>query len=551
MAETNSASHARSIATDSLIALTLALTSFALVVAEIDTGGDYRSSPQGPGVTLDESFNVEQGVYLYHALRELGVSLFTPSGAAAVFDARVYLADHPPLGRIWIGTAHAVTRWCVPPMDADRLYVISAARTAPASAFAVLVGLVTFTGIRWYGRRAGWLAGPALLLMPRVFGHAHLASLETFIGLTYTAAVVCLAFFWRCGRLPTARASVLCGIVFGLALLSKIQAGLLPIPIGIWALWHFRHRALVPLVVWGTAGLLVFITLWPWIWLDPVEHLREYLGRTTNRVPLKTWYLGHSRADVDVAWHYPFVMFAATMPLGTLIAALTGLLSECRSGRRQPRERLLLLCGAFPLVVFSLPGVAAYDGVRLFLVVYPLWALLATRGWVMLFERFRAPVATSIVLVCLAPPAWGILTTSPLPLSWYSATVGGLRGAEVAGLEATYWGDSLTRDFWQQVPQDATVHVAPVLSPRYLDVLAEQLPVIRERRIRLVPFEYDYERQPGLVLLFCRKADVAALLQPPKGATRITEIRRSGIQLAVLYDTSQREDQGTSGSAGE
>ena len=43
----------------------------------------------------------------------------------------------------------------------------------------------------------------------------------------------------------------------------------------------------------------------------------------------------------------------------------------------------------FPLVLFSLPHISVYDGARLFLVVFPLWAIFIGRGGAIAFEKLR------------------------------------------------------------------------------------------------------------------------------------------------------------------
>ena len=53
-------------------------------------------------------------------------------------------------------------------------------------AFAALVGLVTLEAARRWGLASGLGAGLGLLLMPRMFAHAHLGALDTFVALTWT-----------------------------------------------------------------------------------------------------------------------------------------------------------------------------------------------------------------------------------------------------------------------------------------------------------------------------------------------------------------------------
>ena len=113
------------------------------------------------------------------ALYRQGWHFFDRPVVDAVFGDN---AEHPPLGRWLLGVASTMAQ----PAEIELLGVgpvgtyVVAARLAPALAFAILVGLVTHTAARRYGRGAGAVGGASLLAMPRVFAHAHLAALDTF-----------------------------------------------------------------------------------------------------------------------------------------------------------------------------------------------------------------------------------------------------------------------------------------------------------------------------------------------------------------------------------
>jgi hypothetical protein len=107
------------------------------------------------------------------------------------------------------------------------------------------------------------------------------------------------------------------------------------------------------------------------------------------------------------------------------------------------------------LALFS-TRVPVYDGERLFLIVFPLWALLAGLGFETAWRRAArwrwARVALGGVL---AAQAYGVVKLHPFELSYYNAFVDGLRGAERLGLELTYWGDTVDRPLL-----DALAHAA-------------------------------------------------------------------------------------------
>ncbi len=381
--------------------LLVAILAGAAIVVTLDSSGAVPWLGEGPGLTLDETFNVQMGIYHVRALQEYGLGILHPDSLREVFGDRAYNPDHPPLGRLLIGIAHELTYPLLRPDVPEGQVAVTCGRVASALVFAATILLIGTVTTRWYGRIAGLIAALSLLLMPRLFAHSHLAALETSLGLMYCATVLFVAARWRGTRIRE-RDAALAGVLLGLTLLTKIQGILLPIPIALWALWHWRGRAVLPLLIFGMTGVAVFFLGWPWLWLDPPAHLAEYLGRTTNRQVLYCWYMNHKWADVDVPWHYPVVMFAVTVPLGLNLLGVLGALRGWRSGfdlrcsnnmlpatrnqhadRRSPSSDpagFVLLNVVWPLVFFALPGITVYDGTRLFLMVFLLWGVLIGRG---------------------------------------------------------------------------------------------------------------------------------------------------------------------------
>src|SRR5262249_21143032 len=155
--------------------------------------------------------------------------------------------------------------------------------------------------------------------------------------LVWSATIFATAHFWSMGEKPSSRVAAWTGVLFGLALLTKIQAVLLPPLVVAWAIWHWRASAIKPLAIWLLVGGPVFCVGWSWLWLDLPHRLWEYFGRSTNRVELHCWYIGQKFADRDVPWHYPWVMFAVTMPVGLLAAGGYGLIKLRHDIKCSPR----------------------------------------------------------------------------------------------------------------------------------------------------------------------------------------------------------------------
>lgn len=546
-----------------------ALTLFAVLVT-LDPADCRPGMPEGPGITIDESFNVEMGVYLVEAFKSYGIAALHPTSLREIFAE--YNPDHPPLGRAWLGIFHAMTQ-AVAPADVEGPFATVSARVGSAFAFALTVLAVGWmTGAR-FGAIAGTLAATSLALMPRLFGHAHLASLETVTGLIWTLTVLATGLLWSREEGPTDRVAVGTGFLFGLALLTKIQAVVLPPLVVLWALSHWRKRAVRPLAIWGLVGGVVFIAGWPWLWIDLPGHLAEYFGRTTGRLSLNVWYFGERVADRDVAWHYPWLLFLVTVPPGLQLFAVAGILRFGKEFQRRPELTLLLGSVMAPLILFSMPGVAVYDGVRLFLVSFPGWAVFAGLGGALLYEWLatelallpKAGEATSktqkekptaarladrlkltrvrhpgiILAAVFSGQAMGLVWTHPYQLSYYNAFVGGPNGAEKLGFETTYWGDSLSRSLLlevaRRVPDGSTIDLAPVLHQFQVDVMRSQAPVLRRHNLKLRA--YDPENDDGeYLLVFHRKADMPKPSDLKAAGWKIlVATHRQGTILASFY----------------
>ena len=550
------------------------LLAFILVIATLDPSGSYPGLVQGPGLTVDEVFNVQQGVLLVEVLRTYGIWILDPVNVREIFGEAglvPYLPDHPPLGRFVLGLGHHVMWSLAAPDSPEGMSVTACARFGSAVLFGLTIFLVGATAGTWFGKEAGWFASISVLLMPRVFSHAHLASLESCVNLTYALAVLCLAdqwnllsereqeaasIHWKRGLFP--------GAMLGLAMLTKIQ-GFLVIPmIILWALWYGRRRAIPPLLVWGVTGLVVFFVGWPWLWLDPVGHLREFLGSATDRTSLNVWYLGKRYADVDTPWHYPWLMFAVTVPLGLHLLGLAGLVKAIQKKTRDRRLILVLMCLVFPLVLFSTRA-AVYDGERLFLMLFPLWGVFIGLGgkqvwdWLRRKKSFKQSMGLTTIFFLLQ--GWGLVAMHPCQLSYYNLLVGGLRGADAIGLERTYWSDSITRSFLQEcvgkIPPGTTIEVAPVLHQFQVEEMEVQSPLVRRQKWKFQAYsEKDVSalRKSGrkrYVMIYYRLADLPDCFHPHSHVSGrrnrredrkvetlgqpVVELKREGVPLAALF----------------
>ena len=484
----------------------------------------------GPGQTLDEMFNAELGVQT--ADRVLAGDI---SGA---LNSTTLLPDHPPAGRLWLGLVHELsTLFLAVPLD--RPVSIALARLGSALAFGIMIALLGRTAERWWGRACGLWAAGAVWLIPRLFGHAHLAALESVLNLVFVWCVIQVAQWSHDQPVPSWRRVLSAGFWFGLVWLTKIQAILLPLPVLVWAVWHWKGQGALRWLVWCAVSGLVLLVGWPWLWDDPAAHLSQYLGRTTDRAAIQVWYLGRAWADNAVPRHYAAVLFLTTFPVAYQLILGWGIWQERKTLLHSPRETLVILVAIAPLMVFSLPGVAVYDGARLFLVSYPLWGLLVGKWGPALFakmsSRWGVLTARSLTAGVVASLLVRMISVSPCWLSDYNLAIGGLRGAQSLGLATTYWGDSLTpqllRATERLVPAGARLAIIPELHQFQIPALQQEWPHLANESWTLIRSE---ALRPGdYVLVFTRQEYLPVL--PWKTYELLAETRRQGVQLAALY----------------
>jgi len=508
-----------------------------------------------PGITCDEPFSVLYGKAFVLRLCQSGTDFFTPNSIAKTFAKR---SEHPPFGRWVIGWTH----WLLDANRSDPDSIdIRDARVATATAFAAMLALVTHAMLVRHGAVAGVVAGVSLVLMPRVFGHAHFTALDTMMSWTYLMSILSAAWMMR-GPQPWLRAP-LAGVLLGCALLTKIHGQfLLPLVCG-WCLAVYRLRSLAPLGLWLLVGGLVFIAGWPWLWFDLAAiwqevaargvrwdlfaqfdqlapRLSEFLGSSVNRAAIYLFYWGDKFADTAVPWHYPLVMSVVTMPPGLLALGCLGAVRHGPVASGDPLRWLLYAAMLLPIAVFSVPGVPVYDGVRMFLMSFPFWAMLVGVGAADVVRRLEPRLglrgAVAAVSIFVAMQAVGVVRYHPFQLSYYNMLVGGLRGAVRLGFEATYWGDSVTPqliDRWSaHAPPRSCAVLAPTLHDGQPHLYATASTQRRRQRI-----ESSLKAACGYVIVYNRRAyldDVRELVDDP-GQVPLWEIERDGVWLTRVY----------------
>lgn len=334
-----------------------------------------------------------------------------------------------------------------------------AMRLPIAILFGMTLNLLYWLGRRTWGPVPGLIAALIYATMPHVFGYAHFASMETPLVFMTLLVVFCFlrgldSPFW----------AVMTGLSFGLLLATKINGFFLPIPLILWGQLYARRRYVNNLFAMLVLGPIFFVLAWPWLWHDTALRILDYLKFHAAHQQTALYFMGRTWGgfgNPNAPWFYPLVMVGVTVPLTSMIVILWGLLRTLFALPRRPIGALFLLCALVMLGVACAPETPRYDGVRLFLPVFPFLALLGGSGAVGLIglvqrlitrpgqpetvhqRRFRRWAIAGLVLILFSDGALAIRSNYPYLLSYYNPLVGGLKGADAAGFETTYWGEAL------------------------------------------------------------------------------------------------------------
>jgi hypothetical protein len=462
--------------------------------------------------------------------------------------------EHPPLMKTLIGLSqialHDELGWSSQ---------ITAARLPAAAMNALTVAMVFWFGAAVWGYGAGLVAALLVLLLPRAFFHAGLATFDAPVVTVWLATL--LAYYralgsrWWCAGLALA---------FGLALATKHNALLLPGVIGLhyaYLAWR-RSRSAGPTSIGGrllafvrgagqvrplvfaalAAGPLVLVAVWPWLWFDSIAHVRDWITFHTSHVHYNFEYLGTNYNHPPFPWHLVLVTTLFTVPTATLVAAAMGAVHLAgRAARRTSADPdrapalLLVVSAAIAMGIFLVPSTPIFGAEKHWAAAIPSLCLAAGIGVVAASDRLMnnlvawrwvpagaagfartgavASLAALVVTAALSETA----AAHPYALSHYTALAGGPPGGADLGMNRQFWGVSArgVLPFLNQFapgPGEPPVQVyshdaqpawglyrrAELLSPGLPDAGAEASGIARSQ-IALVIHERHFARHDYLV----------------------------------------------------
>jgi hypothetical protein len=370
--------------------------------------------------------------------------------------------EHPPLMKTLFGFSDLVFH-----QKLGLLGEVAAFRLPSAVVHGLAVALVFRFALALWGLGEAILAALIMLGLPRALFHAGLACFDA-PSMALWFATVCA--YWH--AMTTRRRSWAVGVVWGLALATKHTALLLPFALGAhylivgwqasrggpesgppsfaaraWATLAYRWQVIASLAVLGP---LTLYALWPWLWFDPIHHVRDWLAFHMNHVHYNYEYLGRNWNAPRFPWHVAVVTTVLTVPVATLAAAVigAGVWIADRERRIAGGPAILLaLSAAAAIGPFFLGTTPIFGAEKHWMPILPTVCIAASVGVVWAARRtaqtIRVPVAAAIGvlggLVVIAA-ASEISVGEPYALTWYNALAGGAPGGADLGMNRQFWG---------------------------------------------------------------------------------------------------------------
>jgi hypothetical protein len=330
------------------------------------------------------------------------------------------------------------------------------------------IGATAATARLIAGPRAGLIAAISLTLCGAWYGSMFNHTKDIQFAAAMMVATLFLIRIAR--RLPSPRAldiamfGLLAGAALGIrviGLLLVVYAGFaivlyLPRP------WSGNGRAPLRFAIHSIVRLLpalllayvIMILAWPWAALAPLNPFRGLLAFSEFNYGIRTVLTGRIYNMADVPRLYMPIYITIRVPLLMLFGAALTMISAqwlhraSPSGQQQKEITLLSLIVLFPLACQVIWQGPAFTGLRHFLFLIPVLAVLAGIGLdkviAALQARGRAALSAGLAIMAtsLLWDAATLVRLHPYEYLYYNSLVGGLEGAS-RRYDLDYWFGSM------------------------------------------------------------------------------------------------------------
>lgn len=344
---------------------------------------------------------------------------------------------------------------------------VGAMRLSGVVLTSLAVPFVYWLGKPLLGKWPGLLAAGLLAVDPFWVAHSRVVNGDALAGVLMVLAYLAFALllFW-----PAQKWAITSGLFVGLSLLTKLPSPVVIPCIGLLAAigfvrnrnWRFWFRALI---VCGATGAVVFVMLWPAMWVSPLETLRMMYVDTFDVGDIggkdKVEFFMGQVVEKQSPFFYPLALAFRLTPVNLIGAALTlGMLvifyARSRLGSRNlsvagQHESALTAVGGrlsavvlavallwlFVIVVTLLGNLSPKKADRYLMSVVVAIDVLAATGWVWLVGQIselriangRITNYQLPIIIFIAIQLFFTITNYPYVLTYYNPLLGGFAKA--------------------------------------------------------------------------------------------------------------------------
>ncbi len=342
---------------------------------------------------------------------------------------------------------------------------------ALAGFFAIL-----FTGL--LARRLGnWLTGfLALILLaswPQFLGQSMNNPKDIPFALTYILTIYFLVKLVMELPRPSTRTWVMTAVSIALAINIRV-GGLLLIGmlfafvIGSYIIstekrnlinstnsFGYLFKRLILVAIGGYFGGVLF---WPYGLINPMSNPLTALSEQTNfAMPIGLLFEGKIITSKEIPWYYIPKWFEITTPIVVMIAAIAQCVLWFLSRKTFSTTLTLLIIFAtlFPWSYAAYSHSPLYDGLRQFIFMIPLIAVLASITWSYLMIGINQKIISYIAIIIFAIgvtfPLQFIFANHPNEYVYFNEITGGIKGA-YGKFDTDYYMNSIrkTSDWFKQ-----------------------------------------------------------------------------------------------------
>lgn len=324
------------------------------------------------------------------------------------------------------------------------LEMLAAGRAATVLIQTLILGSALYFLIRLVGHWPAFIAFLLVSFDPFYFANSRILQPDGIMAASLLLSVISYIDYLQNNRRISLAAS---GIGAGLCWLSKLVGIVLgPMVLGIVVVywwrnyrrdWRMASLLFRDLAVWLVVALVIFVALWPMLWVEPIDTLVAYFRQSflmSQDVNSPMFFNGELNPEgefgFDYFYYYLIVIFNKTTPLVLLGLVFGAAVYFWKPGEDEKgtETNYLLLGLLIALLIFLVTmSLNSKKSDRYVLSVFIMLDLLAGIGYWLLIRRLqrvfphtRAFLAITPVMIVIGLQAFLVLRIAPYYHSYYN-----------------------------------------------------------------------------------------------------------------------------------